>query len=208
MKKVIIVILSIFLAANVFAGDDKKKKQAQNEINKPDLRQREFFLMATETGIGVGYRLKYSSDAISYRTFSFQFVGAREPDEIVIYDIWGRPQKIRDFYTLLIPLTVGYHRRLGADSIEDNIRPFFNLDVGPIIGWSAPVGNGFKENVRRSSFEFSIAGFVGIGIEYMQKDAPAVTLSAGYRIAHFFDQLSEQKNFSVFYLKLGLVHSF
>jgi len=202
MKRKILVSFIIFISISIYSQDRYNiEKKNRNNLN---IREKEAFLAATETGIGVGFKLRKTSDEINYWSFTIQAGGARDKDEVIYYDYWGRPYKFRDFFTVLVPLTVGYQRRLGTDSIEDNLRPFVNFDVGPIIGWSIPTGEGFVNNVKRSTTEVTVGGFIGTGVEYFQKDGAIFTFNIGYRISYFFEKVSKEKNYSMLFIKIGI----
>ena len=206
MFKKTVLLICFIMAVNIFA-DDKDKKSKQ-KTSLPNLKEGEFFLSLAETGIGAGYRIRYTSDEVNYKCFTIQLNEAKDPNEIMYYDMWGYPHKIRDYITILMPITVGLQKRLGVESIEDNLRPFINADIGPILGWGIPTGQGFSGNISRSKVNVTIGGMIGIGFEYVQKDAPIVILSAGYRVSYFLKRLSERKKFNSFFIKVGIAKAY
>ncbi len=119
-------------------------------------------LILTNNGFGLGgyYR---DSVSVKYAFISEARIGAaKDPREIAFFDNFGRksiPGKAN--YLLEVPIRIGFQRRIFSNKIEDNFRPFFELDAGPTLGWKYPYFDDCNGN-QIFELEFDCNGDGGI----------------------------------------------
>ena len=169
----------------------------------------ELYLALSTTGGGGGAKYRRGNPEDAVKTFSFEISGVRGDKEFTYVDQFGYPQKLNQKrYMILIPMTVGYQKRLFKDTIEDNFRPFYHLELGPVLGLRFPVGHGFNGNIKRGKTGLTFGGFVGVGVEIMQAKRNSFILAAGYRIATFPNKFAaddETKKFNAFMIRFGII---
>lgn len=130
--------------------------------------------------------------------------------ETAFFDRFGRksiPGKRN--YMLTVPIRLGYQRRLFADRIEDNFRPFLQASLGPTIGWQYPYFDDCNENglfdpedgcgtqgeerlgsfraLGRGALRLGAGGSVGIGAYFGRSDRGPRGLRIGYAMTYFLE---------------------
>lgn len=124
-----------------------------------------FNIALTNSGFGIG---AFWQRALSFHyTFISEFtMGAgKDSREQRFFNFWGEsyiPGKAN--YLLMVPLQVGIQRRLFADDIQDNFRPFLQFSAGPTFGWVSPYfkdsnGNGVWDPDLNEKTYDSISAF-------------------------------------------------
>jgi hypothetical protein len=179
----------------------------------PKKKDWELYITFSTTGGGMGGKVKWGDRENVQRFFSFEIGGVRGANEFTMmyYDpYYGYiPEKInQERYMILIPLYYGFQKRMLKDAIEDNFRPFLDLEAGPIFGARFPVGNGLFGNIKRGRTSMTLGGFLGAGIEVGDIRKDAYIFSVGYRVSYFFNKLDNERNFSAFVIRLGMLTQF
>lgn len=195
MKQWIIIAVCTLLTTGLFVQDAAAQ-----------LSNWELYLAISTTGGGGGAKYRRGNPEISMKTFSLEITGVKGDNEFTAYDIYGYPQKYNQTrYIVLIPMTFGYHKRVFADKIEDNIRPFYNIELGPVLGLRFPVGHGFGGNIQRGTTGITAGGFVGVGVEFIQAGKNSFILAAGYRLATFPKNIVDERHFNAFMIRFGIL---
>jgi hypothetical protein len=113
-------------------------------------------------GLGTFYRHEYSDDLSGFIDFSIS--EAKDDNEVEFYDIYGRPftpDKVNRF--LVLPLFVGAEKRMFADDITDNFRPFIEAAAGPSMIYVFPYNDEYFTALGKGSLRYTAGGYVGIG---------------------------------------------
>jgi len=189
------------------SSDIAKESPLARKVKKNDF---EIFLSVSTTGGGIGGKLKWGDRENTLHTLTLEVGGVKDEKEYLAYNYyWGYYETMnRKRYVFLVPMFYGIQKRLFKDKIEDNFRPFYIVEAGPLYGVRFPVGNGFFSNIKRGRSGITLGGFVGGGIEMGDASSSIFSFSVGYRIAYFFNKLVDEQNFSAFILRLGLVTHF
>ena len=177
----------------------------ETPVAAPRVKAWELYLSVTTNGAGAGVRRRWGNpQALSFHLLG-EIGGAREDTEFPSFDIYGRPVRNRSRFIILVPTTFGIQRRLFAEAIEDNFRPFLLIEGGPLWGIGFPTGHGFGGNIKRKDTSITLMGYAGFGMEVETAENMAIALTLGYRVAHFFEQLINQDDFNAFAFRLGVV---
>ena len=134
MKKLIFILLLIIPFFN-------SNPQEIGEL-VPDKKPEEFpdnalgiDIMFSEGGVGLGtfYRREISRKITLFGDLSIS--ESKDDQEFDYYDIFGRPIPVfgKKNRVFLVPLNLGLQYRLFEGIIYDNLRPYLNLGVGPLL---------------------------------------------------------------------------
>jgi len=207
------LLISFFISPGYGYQSSFKNRQESEGSGEKDVvykgKEGEFFISATMTGAGIGFKLRKSIiNDVTLLTLDFQIGGARgEKEAVYYYPYYGYVKTGRNFFTFFIPFYIGLQRRLFKEDIESNFRPFIIGEIGPVFGVSFPTTHSFGTNLKKGRGQPTVGGFFGIGIEFGPEEEgnSAYSFSAGYRILAFLDKLGEKKDYSSFALRLGWV---
>ncbi len=168
----------------------------------------ELVLCITTNGTGLAYRLHKQLQNHLQLTFTAQLFGAKEDQEIPVMNYYtGYYQRYdrADFFTMLIPIHIGLQKRLFAETIENNFRPFFLIDAGPVLGISYETKFKLMDSLKLGKGMLGGGGFVGLGTELGSLVQSGFSIAIGYRFLFFPNELSGKKDFSALEARLGWV---
>jgi hypothetical protein len=153
----------------------------------------EFFINVAIDGAGVGAKRKWGNMRKTMHGLTLQMVGVRGDDEQRFYSYYtGRVDVQRSRYMFMFPLHYSWQRRLFAESVEDNFRPFIAAEAGPTFGIRFPSGHGLGGNLSRTESKVTLGGFLGGGMEFEVGKAMLLSISGGYRFAKFFSKFQRR----------------
>ena len=178
MKNLIIIILVVFSAGNIFAQDTIKKKIDDNPYPRNAWT---VGINATETGFGIngGYFKNLNKDYDLFITLSASSVA--DSREIEQYDYWGNSYVIgKQNRVYSIPLNIGIQRYMFRDDIEGNIRPYIMAAVSPALVLTNQYSESFFSALKYTQPSFAIGGFIGIGLEIVEMSSMSLALNARY----------------------------
>ncbi len=98
-----------------------------------------FALTLTNSGFGFG---GYARDSLTTQwamMLEASLASGKDEREVAFLNRFGQksiPGKAN--YLLVAPFRLGVQRRVFADQIEDNFRPFYQLSAGPTLAWEYP----------------------------------------------------------------------
>jgi hypothetical protein len=114
-------------------------------------------------GLGAFYRHEYAEDLAGYVDFSVS--EAKDDNEVEYIDPYTFqsyvPNKVNRF--LLLPIFVGIQKRMFADDIVDNFRPYINGAVGPTMIYVFPYDQDYFSALGHGSARYTAGGYVGFG---------------------------------------------
>jgi hypothetical protein len=114
-------------------------------------------------GLGAFYRHEYSEDWAGF--IDLTAYEAQDDNQVEYYDPYTGeeyvPGKINRF--LVFPLMFGFERRMFADDIIDNFRPFITGGVGPTMIYVFPYDQEYFSALGSGHPVWTGAGFLGIG---------------------------------------------
>jgi hypothetical protein len=168
-------------------------------------------LLVSTNGFGLGsfYRHEYSTDVSGFLDFSIS--EARDDDEKDYYDYYTgqrfTPGKVNRF--LVMPLFVGIEKRLFADEILDNFRPFVNAAAGPTMIYVFPYDEEYFTALGHGRPKYTFGGYIGIGAFFGSERSNLLGLSARYYFVPYpgglesMTALPAKKEFGGFFITLN-----
>lgn len=199
MKRVFYFLLPVLLLA---WGARPLWAQSDNSVSQP----------LYGNGIGMNIALTNSGFALGgfwqraltvHYTFITEFtLGAgKDAREQRFFNFWGEsfiPGKAN--YLLMVPVQIGVQRRLFAEEIQDNFRPFLHFSAGPTLGWVSPYfddlnGDGVRQmNERtfdsisampRGKARLGAGGTVAMGASFGRSRKATQSLRFGVSVIYF-----------------------
>lgn len=167
-------------------------------------------LMFGEGGFGMGtfYRKSLQDNFTFFIDFSMSEV--KDEREVEYVDIWGRPftlnKKNRVF---ILPLNLGVHYRLFSKDLTDNLRPYLNLGVGPVMVVTTPYEEEFFKSFGKARGYYTAGGYIGFGANFGINQETLIGINIRYYIVHFFNEGVEsmydrfKKDLGGFYLTIN-----
>lgn len=179
--------------------------QAQQSGDPGDNYGRSFGgqVVLTNSGFGLGGHLRAPvSSALSFSA-ELSIGAGKDAREVAFFDRFGRRDVLNKAnYLLMLPGHIGLERRLFADRIEDDFRPFVLAVVGPTLGWVSPYFEDENENGILDSGEktydsisalprgrpvLGAGGTIAIGAHFGRGRG----MSQGVRIGYSFTRFTE-----------------
>lgn len=147
-------------------------------------------IMFSEGGIGMGffYRRQLNQKLTAFTDFSIseakdeqeiEFVNPYYPYQTITY---GKKNRI-----FLLPLNFGLQYRLFENALTDNLRPYFNLGVGPAMVVTTPYDREFFNAFGKAQSKFTVGGYIGFGGNFGLDNSSLVGLNIRYYVIRFFD---------------------
>jgi hypothetical protein len=168
-------------------------------------------LLVSTNGFGLGpfYRHEYSSDLSGFLDFSIS--EAKDDDEKDYYDYYTgqryTPGKVNRF--LVLPLFVGIEKRLWADDIMDNFRPYLNAAAGPTMIYVFPYNEEYFSALGHGSPKYTFGGYIGMGAFFGSERSNLLGLSIRYYFIPYpgglesMTLLPAKKEFGGFFITLN-----
>lgn len=145
-------------------------------------------IMFSEGGIGMGffYRRQLNQKLTVFSDFSIS--EAKDEQEFEYIDpytyqtiTYGKKNRI-----FLLPLNVGLQYRIFENVLSDNLRPYFNLGVGPTMVVTTPYDREFFNAFGKAQSKFAAGGYIGFGGNFGIDNSNLVGLNIRYYIIRFF----------------------
>ena len=147
-------------------------------------------IMFSEGGIGMGffYRRQLNQKLTVFTDFSIS--EAKDEQEIDFVDPYYPYQTItysKKNRIFLLPLNFGLQYRLFEKVLSDNLRPYFNLGVGPAMVVTTPYDREFFNAFGKAQSRFTVGGYIGFGGNFGLDNSSLVGLNIRYYVIRFFD---------------------
>lgn len=206
-------------AAVIFCTTFAPVHAQQGEAADGDLRENPYgtgaglAIALSNSGFGFGGYFHRSVTMRNSLIAEIQLGAGKDEREEKYFGYFGNsyiPDKAN--YFLMLPIQLGVQRRLFAESIEDNFRPFVQATAGPTVGWQYPYfrdcdGDGLFDPqaqcadgsaertydafsaLFRGSSVFGIGGLVAVGAHFGFSENMTQGIRIGYSFHHFFDAI-------------------
>lgn len=146
-------------------------------------------IMFSEGGMGVGvfYRRQLNQKLTVFADLSMS--EAKDDQEFEYIDpftyqtiTYGKKNRV-----FLLPLNLGIHYRLFEKSISDNLRPYFNLGVGPTMVVTTPYEREFFNAFGKAHANYAVGGYAGFGANFGLDNNNLLGLNIRYYLIRFFN---------------------
>lgn len=146
-------------------------------------------IMFSEGGIGAGifYRRQLNQKLTLFGDFSMS--ESKDEQEFEYIDpftyqtiTYGKKNRI-----FLLPLNVGVHYRIFEHSLADNLRPYFNLGLGPSMVVTTPYNREFFNAFGKAQAKYAVGGYLGFGANFGLDNSNLVGLNIRYYLIRFFN---------------------
>ena len=207
IKHIFIFVVLLSFAASIPAVGQEKSTLGVEKFR--DKRMLDFFLNLSSVGTGVGAKMHFTTDNPDLRySFGFQIGGVRGENEYSYIDpyTYNYYRGNRQFFTMMVPFTFGFKRRVWRDDIESDFRPFFLAEAGPVFGISFPTGDGFSHGLKSGRGQITGGGFIGFGIDFGKETERTFGVTLGIHFINFPETLGEKKGYNGFFLRLNYLN--
>lgn len=159
-------------------------------------------VVLTNSGFGLGGHLRLALQGASLLS-EVSIAAGKDAREVAFFDRFGRRDVLNKAnYLLMMPVHVGIEKRLFADSIEDDFRPFVMAIAGPTLGWEYPYFDDANENglldqgegtydalssLPKGRLRPGLGGTIAIGAHFGRDRGLSQGVRIGYTFAHFRD---------------------
>ena len=201
--KVFTVLCMVLVAFPVIAQDTSESSVEKIERERNAI----VFVNFSTEGAGLGLKMMYNAyNQDTQIGYSFSFNGVRGEDEFRFVDPFtGNIITNRRFFTTVVPLTFTIKRRLFRDKIAPNLRPFLEVDPGPVWGYAFRTTDGFFSGMKNRKGQVSLGAFAGFGVEFGQQDIQKFSLTLGFHYYRFPDILGEKREFKGLDIRFGFI---
>jgi hypothetical protein len=145
---VAIVLCLFFLLAlpTVAAAQPEESNYPRRDLTHQYAQSIGGQVILTNSGFGLGGHLRKALRGLSI-TAEISLGAGKDAREVAFFDRFGRRDVLNKAnYLLMVPMHIGFERRLFADRIEDDFRPFILLIGGPTLGWEYPYFKDANQN--------------------------------------------------------------
>ena len=141
-----------------------------------------FGLDVGESGSGLSYNRTWFKNKKLYFIGEIRVFDAKHPDEIIMQDYYtGRAYKFNNINLLLLPLFSGLKYYPFVGKIANNLSPYINITIGPILILDGAENGSFKEKwYDKVEYYRSWGGFFGIGADIINSNNTILTVRVGY----------------------------
>ncbi len=168
-------------------------------------------IMFSEGGFGLGtfYRRALSQKLTGFADFSIS--ESKDEKEVELVDIFGQlrtPGKKNRVF--MMPLFVGLQYRLFENVLTDNLRPYFNIGVGPNFVFTTPYEKEFFNSFGDAHIHYAVGGYVGFGANFGLSKSNLLGVNLRYYLTHFFGEGVEnlagrlRNDIGAFYLTINV----
>lgn len=158
-------------------------------------------VLLTNSGFGLGGILTHSLSPDVTFVLDGGISPVRDEREVSFFDRFGQkevPNKAN--YFIVVPVHLGFQRRVFRSRIEDNFRPFIHVSAGPVFGWRYPYfddenGNSFLDReervygvlsgIGRGTAELGAGGSLTLGANFGDIGRTSYGVRIGYRFNVF-----------------------
>ena len=161
-------------------------------------------------GLGLFYQKAFTEDLFAFA--SFYISGAKNTDEFELYDYNTGQFFILDKINRLFmfPLTLGIQQYLFRDVLNDNLKPFINIGLGPSFILSTPYEKEFFSSFGDANAYTRFGAFIGGGANVGSGSKSFVSVNVRYYFIPFGGEGLESvknnpiKDFGGLFLSLSL----
>ncbi len=206
----ILILLFFLLSSNLFAQRIGEIVSDTSHINFPPKQIGAQFIFS-ESGFGVGTFYEVNFSRLTRGFINFSISEEKADNEFERYDYWGRPYTIGKVNRVYgAPLFFGVSRRLFADMLTENFRPFFSLGVGPAFIITTPYNREFFNSLKYAQADIAGGAFVSFGTNIGTSISKLLGIEFRYEFLHLFGDGVEtlyheyKKDFGSFMIMLRL----
>ena len=118
--------------------------------------------------------------------------------ESIVYDYWTNQYvTISGQNLILIPILVGVNYHPFAGQIANNFSPFITIRGGTNLAIDGKEGDGsYKQKWSKAKTHWSMAGFIGVGIEFRWYNQSSIALHIGSDILKLSQKADEKDDYS------------
>jgi hypothetical protein len=189
------LMVAFFSINSVFAQSSKPKATEINYGNGIGGA-----ITLNNSGFGASFFILKSVSKTTSLTADVAIKSEHDENEEKVYDYFGRsfiPNKYQ--YMLVLPLRVGFQKRLFADEIEESFRPYIQASVGPSLAWLSPYFNDANKNqiwecnnsycedtydsigsIGKGKAEVGVGGNLAVGIGFGRSRKSMQAVQVGY----------------------------
>ncbi len=183
----ILIILFFILANNLFAQRIGKIVPEEEKIKFPS-HQIGFNLIFTESGFGTGFFYEKNIFPLTRGFINITISELKSDREFERYDYWGRPYIVGKVNRVLsLPAIMGISRRLFADVLTENFRPYVTVGAGPDLIITTPYNDDFFHSFKFAKAHTSVASFLGIGTNIGISRSKLLGIEMRYEYIHIFN---------------------
>lgn len=135
-------------------------------------------------GIGGFYQRNLSEEVSGFLNVGIS--GARNTSEFEQFDAQGNlfvPFKVNRLF--MFPITIGINYRLFQNTLNDNVRPYLSVGLGPTLIFATPYRYDFFESWKHAENYTRIGGFVGLGTAIGSAAKAPLAVNVKYYIIPF-----------------------
>ncbi|MBK6912920.1 MAG: hypothetical protein IPH11_04355 [Ignavibacteriales bacterium] len=167
-------------------------------------------IMFGEGGLGFGgfYRRETVEDLTTFVDFSVS--EAKDDREFQYVDYFGNTFTVgKKNRVFLLPLNFGVQYRVFGSIISDNLRPYINAAVGPVLGLTTPYEKEFFKAFGDTKTHLAFDGYVGFGANFGLDKKNLIGLNIRYYYTQFIGEGVEslegnlRKSFSTFFITIN-----
>ena len=168
-------------------------------------------LMFGEGGFGIGTFLRKEFEPKLTGFVDISFSESKDEREFQYVDFFGNTFTVgKQNRVFIVPLNFGIQYRLFRDDLTSNLRPYFNIGVGPTLVISTPYDQEFFSAFGDAQAKFAAGGYVGLGANFGSSKSNLVGINLRYYYIHLFDDGVEnlenrfRQNLAHFYLTINI----
>ncbi len=187
MKK-FLAILFLFAVVQIFPQQIGEIQPPEPPVKFPS-KASGFSLSFSDNGFGFGgfYRNEFGNNLSGFVSLSVSELKSER--EIERYDYWGRPivlGKVNRIFS--IPLMFGLKRRLFAESLADNLRPYLLISAGPDLVITTDYNPDWFASFNNPKTHLAVAGTIGFGGNFGLSKKNLIGLSFSYQYIYLLDK--------------------
>jgi len=125
----------------------------------------------------------------------------RDENQIDVIDPWtGLPMTInKENNAYMMDLMVTLKKRLLPYDVDDSLRPFVIVAVGPVYGINFP-----EDKRKKDEYRFGLSGYGAGGVDIALESQYFLGLRLQYRFIKFNDKFAGKSNHSTFDIRLEI----
>lgn len=190
MKKLMFLFLFLSMPLMVFG---QYEKYLQKDPEPTMHKQAGFAFSVIESGTGIGGFYNWPLKNFFHIGLAANVFMLRDKGQIDIYDPYtGYPITIgKNNNVYLLDFLFSVKKRLFPRDIDDNLRPYLSLTVGPVYGMNFPENPNAKDEF---SLSVNVAG--AMGVEVLLNENYLFGMRLQYRYMKFGRKIGEKKDHS------------